>query len=249
MIGEAVALRPRSSGATVDLGIALFREESGGIFRAAAVPLGVALVASALVYAWDPYAAVASAMGFGRFAQAPVTRVLAARASGTERPRGWRPALRDLAQGARVRIAAWSLLTLSALGGPLAIWVWVRQLFWPEVVLLEAPGHGEITRANQLAVVRGTTALAMSAWLMVIELWAAMAGELVGQGAWNDMLQLGQPFGSLGNGDVTPFVVVGIIAAQPVIAAVRFAAYLDARTRAEALDVFFALRAAGGGAQ
>ena len=84
-------------------------------------------------------------------------------------------------------------------------------------------------------------ALGARAWMVAIEFWCVIAAELMGQLVVVELLQLGSGMGSLWNGEATPFLIVGTLLAQPLIALVRLAAYLDVRTRREGLDAWFAL--------
>ena len=67
----------------------------------------------------------------------------------------------------------------------------------------------------------------------------------IGHGIVEFLLQLGRPFGSLSNGEVTPYAVAGVLLAQPLIALYRLLLYVDVRTRLEGWDLQVSLRALG----
>jgi hypothetical protein len=75
--------------------------------------------------------------------------------------------------------------------------------------------------------------------------WFAVTAEAVGQGLVSGVLQLGTPFGDVLLGEVTPFLILGILLSHPVYAIYRLLLYVDVRTRVEGWDLQVGLRAAG----
>jgi hypothetical protein len=118
--------------------------------------------------------------------------------------------------------------------------------YMTETALLErvAVSRG-ISRTMRLAGARPSNALvtALSWWLLTA--WFALVGEAAGQGLVGFVLQLGQPFGELAVDHVTPYVLGGVLVAQPLHAVYRLLLYVDVRTRLEGWDLQVALRAAG----
>ena len=72
-----------------------------------------------------------------------------------------------------------------------------------------------------------------------------MAAESLGQGIIGFVFQLGAPFGALSSGDATPYLLMGVLLANPVNAMYRLLLYVDARTRSEGWDLQVRLRALG----
>lgn len=114
-----------------------------------------------------------------------------------------------------------------------------------EAALLERAGPARAAR-RAMRLASGEPADAVSAMLVGWSLtaWAAGVGEALGQAVVRDLLQLGQPFGALAEGVITPWFLLGLILAQPLFAWYRLLLYVNARTRSEGWDVQVALRAA-----
>jgi hypothetical protein len=111
-------------------------------------------------------------------------------------------------------------------------------LFVPEAVLLE--------NAGLLAAARRSRALGWGRGVGVFGLWlaalaapalAAVMAELLGGGVTSFVLQLGRPLGDLWREGGSAFAVVGLLAATPCVAALRFLGYIDLRTRKEGWDI------------
>jgi hypothetical protein len=79
-------------------------------------------------------------------------------------------------------------------------------------------------------------------------MWMVTAFESLGQALVGTVLMLGTPFGMASSGDVTPYVLLGVLVAQPLLALYRFLLYIDLRTELEGWDLQVGLRAAAGGA-
>ena len=60
---------------------------------------------------------------------------------------------------------------------------------------------------------------------------------MLGSSIVNTVLQLGEPFGQLLQKGGTPYALAGFFLTVPVIAAARFLAYTDLRTRKEGWDI------------
>lgn len=119
-------------------------------------------------------------------------------------------------------------------------------LYLPETTLLERVDISRATsRSMRLAGGHVGTALVGVAARWGLAAWFGIVGEFTGQALFTWVLQLGAPFGSLENGDVTPFLVAGLLLSQPVHAVYRLLLYVDVRTRNEGWDLQVGLRAAG----
>lgn len=136
------------------------------------------------------------------------------------------------------------LIAVFTLGFGLALWM-PMTVFVPESVLLERVSVGRsLTRSRALAAGHvGNAAIAAlsAAWLTF---WGAAVAEMGGQLIVAQGLQLGEPFGSAWNGEVTPYLLFGVIAAQPLHALYRLLLYIDVRTRVEGWDLQVAFRSA-----
>lgn len=118
-------------------------------------------------------------------------------------------------------------------------------LFLGETLLAERLPFGEgLVRATYLSRQEPTKAMFGATLILVSGSWVVLATELLGQGMMSYVLQAGSPFGELSNGDTTPFVLMGVLLAQPLIAVFRLLLYVDVRTTLEAWDLHIAFRAA-----
>lgn len=119
-------------------------------------------------------------------------------------------------------------------------------LYLSETALLERVGvERTLKRALRLAGGNLLTAMAGAAAHVFLTVWLALVCEAAGEVLLATTLQLGQPFGSLYTGQVTPFLLFGMLAAQPLHAIYRLLLYVDVRTRIEGWDLQVSLRAAG----
>jgi hypothetical protein len=119
-------------------------------------------------------------------------------------------------------------------------------LYLGEAALLERVGAARgLRRTLRLASGHAGIALvgALSWW--VLTAWFAMVTESFGQTLTGSILQLGAPFGVAMEGKATPWLVGGLLLAQPFHAIYRLLLYVDVRTRVEGWDLQVALRAAG----
>lgn len=239
MKGPGVAMRPREALELVDLGFVLVRQQARAVLRAGGPGLLTAAACAALAWLWWPPFGLAVALLGGRLAQGAMTTALGAVASG-EAPSAPRR-VHDAAVVLRTTLVPTLVCTLFLAAGPLALFFWKRNTWLTEVALLE--GEAAVSkRSSALSDAPGAPTWGVRCAGIALELWAAIAAEYSGRAILGGIFQVGEPFGSLVDGDVTPFLLAGVLIAQPWCCAVRLAAYLDARTRAEALDALFDLR-------
>lgn len=241
MIEGGVALRPRDTGGLVDLGVALLRAEWRRVARGALPLLAGAFLVGLVAWREDAWLGLGLTWLLGRAAHVPVTRALGARASGAPAQGS---VLGDLGRGALVSL----LVTLGYVAAscffPIVFWVAWRSVFLPEVAMLERPSAGLLARGAAVSEAPGAHPLGVVTWLWAADLFGFVAGELSGRAVVGDLLMVTELFANPDAFEPSVYGLAGVLAVQPFRAAVRFAGYLDARTRAEALDVFFALRAA-----
>ncbi len=246
-----VILRPRGPLEVFDLALRFGRERAGAFLRlAAALLLPLWLVAS-LASWWfaGHWAVVLPVLVVGGALRAPFT-VLAGRLLFEEGVTARSTLFEALRQGPRL-VGAWSVhllgWVLAALTCFVALpWVQGALLYLEHTALLErVPLARGVRRSLRLVSGRPSHAVAgtLASWGLV--LWFALVGEAVGQAMVSFVLQLGEPFGSLGQGQVTPWLLGGLLLAQPVIAVYRLLLYVDVRTRVEGWDLQVGLRAAG----
>jgi len=127
-----------------------------------------------------------------------------------------------------------------------ALFTVVPTLYLAETTMLErVPFQRALRRSSRLASAQPGTAGAGALGWLVLTLWFAAVGEFGMQGLLGMVLQLGSPFGSAMNGDITPGLLLGLVAAQPAVAVYRLLLYVDVRTRVEGWDLQVRLRAAG----
>jgi len=139
-----------------------------------------------------------------------------------------------------VALLAISMVTFGILS-PLLLGV----VFITEAGVLEAVPFGRMLRRSQV-LSSGHLGIAIAGALaqLFLLLWFAALFELGGQMIVAWVLQLGAPFGRLQDGQLTPWLVAGILSAQVLFAAYRLFLYVDVRTRVEGWDLQVALRAA-----
>jgi hypothetical protein len=240
MIG-GLSLRARSVPECVDLGLAILRADRKLIWRSLR---GWFLLCTPLVLlAWwaHPLIGLAIALSSGSLLQLPLLTIAAARAAGTAPKLDLRSTLSAMFRVVRVGLLPSLASFILLLFPPAAVWIWSRYTFLPEVLLVEEMKSGWTRRLQQLGDRVAGRSLAARFWQMALLGYGALSGELVGQAVVDELFQLGTPFGSLMNGDLTPFPCLGILYSLPIWGLVRFALYLDLRTRSESLDVFFSL--------
>jgi hypothetical protein len=148
---------------------------------------------------------------------------------------------------------AWSrfLLALSALALLVpVIMVWPRIVFVHEASLLEgaSPGAAFSRSTGFIKRVHGQV-MALLPMLLLMSWTFVYLCEALGQGLVSFVLQLGEPFGALDSQGGSPFALLGFFLSVPYVAAARFLAYTDIRTRKEGWDIqvkFMAIQAREG---
>lgn len=131
----------------------------------------------------------------------------------------------------------WGVTAVMCLGLPTA--VIVPASWWlPETHALERRGlSAALRRSGHLAsqslghVVIGAT------MTVVVPLLGVLAAETTMAAVVGTVLQLGAPFGSLFDGQGTPWAMAGLLGSWVLIAWARLVMYLDARTRTEGWDL------------
>lgn len=245
-----VALRPRGPLEVFDLTLVFVRANRGVLARLAAAVLGPWLLVFA-VACWlangSPWLVLLPVPCLG-VVQVPFTLIggkLLFRSDAT----AW-GALADAARAGR------SLVTITLLGlagsmvsamscGWMLLPTMAALLFVPESALLERESVRRVVeRSQRLASAGFGAALFGVIARMALTVWGALVAEAAGQLLFDSALQLGQPFGALLTGQVTPFLLFGALAAQPLFALYRLLLYVDVRTRTEGWDLRVSLRAA-----
>jgi hypothetical protein len=113
-----------------------------------------------------------------------------------------------------------------------------NTIFIPEATLLEGASFGRaLARSRALARNRGGVCFAIWLVRLFLPAVAALALELLLNGACQYVLQLGHPTGSLFSDGGSGFAVLGALLAVPLGAAMRFLGYVDLRTRKEGWDI------------
>lgn len=252
----AIVLRPRSVTETLDLALrALGALSPSSLLRLSLVYLAppcalllVARYAFGLGWAWVWIAGVVLAS----LVDAPYTYFVSRRLFHEE------PTIREIGRAVaeslprqlRSALYVLAMVLLTALTGFLMLpWVMTRLGYVKEATLLEGYAGGQAwARASALARSPGAPAFSLTLSLLVARLASATLAEALGQGLVDDLLQLGQPTGSLWRDGGSAYALVGLFVSTPYVACARFLAYLDLRTRTDAWDVqvrFMALAAKG----
>lgn len=239
-----LVLRRRGSAEVADLAVAVLRANLGSYARVYAPWAALTVSGAAIAWQLGEGWALAWVLGVGRLGQAPITLAV------SERVAGRTPRVSD-ADGLRAvgrllgGAGPWTgLVLVTLLFPPLGLYFWFQSLYVYEVYVVERPRTGGGTRMGALATAAGVGGVVTRGWLLAIEGWAWLAGEAVGQAVVDGLLQLGTPWSTLWDGNVTPYQLAGLVLVQPLLALVRFCAWLDVRTRTEALDAWFLVWAA-----
>jgi hypothetical protein len=129
-------------------------------------------------------------------------------------------------------------LVVAAVSVILAPFTFVWMLFAHEAVLLEAaPPMRSLGRSFRFVKHHGWRCFALVLALTAAPAGFALAAEALGQGLVGFTLQLGKPFGDLFEDGGSVFALIGFFLAIPYVAAARFLAYIDIRTRKEGWDI------------
>lgn len=246
-----IALRPRGSLEAFDLGLALVRSSPRPFLRLAAITVLPAwLVCCALALAADGHpATLLLPLLLGPLLQAPFTVLTGRLLFAPEVP--VRDVLRDTARRGPALLAAWGFellcwavsTTTCLLGAPI---LQAGTLFLTEAALLERVGPSRgLRRSLRLAQAQLPSAFVGALARYGLLLWCGAVAESTGQAVVGFVLMLGEPFGSAVGGQVTPYLLLGLLVAQPVHAIYRLLLYVDVRTQVEGWDLQVGLRAAG----
>ncbi len=116
-------------------------------------------------------------------------------------------------------LAFWGGLFTCGLALPISL---PASAYVTEGALLERVGAGRsLKRSMRLAGSNPGIAMAASLGQLGLTAWGAAVGEATGQGVVGFVLQLGQPFGTVFDGLLTPYIVLGVLAAAPRAAPAR----------------------------
>jgi hypothetical protein len=240
----AIVLRPRSVAEVMDLACRVCAVNAGIYLRVAAVailPCFAVCVALRYWLSWDWGWVWTAAAGLATIAQGAFT-VLAGKLIFSEKL-----TVREVLAGFARRLPSYlgallvtrAVMAISAFTFFIALpLLWVYMLFAHEASLLEGAGPIETARRSTRFIKgRGGVAFQLLLLLLVAEVSAIACVEVLGDGIVNDVLQLGQPFGSLLEEGGTPFALLGYFLSVPYVATARFLQYIDVRTRADGWDV------------
>lgn len=239
----AVVLRPRTVAELVDLACRLtFTATGWANTKLGLVVLlptfALSVAASYLVelhWAWFWIAAVVLA----GFVEAPFTILLSRFLFGEDLSIG--QALRLFARrlGAFIMATIVKVLALSAgallLVGPFVMWP--NGILINEAVLLEGASGMESWGRSKRLVQQGSSGFGAAFAIAASRLTFVLGGEALGQALVDNVLQLGEPLGTLFDRGVTPFALLGLFLSVPFCATLRFLYYIDTRTRADGWDI------------
>ena len=143
-----------------------------------------------------------------------------------------------------VMLATWTVSVLTCM--TMFVPAMAATTYVAETALLERVPIGRgVQRSMRLAGANPAIALFAQFGRLFLTVWCAAVAEGFGQVLFSTTLQLGEPFGNALSGDVTPFLLLGVLVAQPIHALYRLLLYVDVRTRVEGWDLQVGLRAAG----
>jgi hypothetical protein len=124
---------------------------------------------------------------------------------------------------------------LCGFGGPLTV---VPFVFAPEAALLErVGGRRSVERSMRLALGQSAGGLTAGVIGMVFPMFAGVAAESAGSSLVHGVLQVPPLFGSVWDGQTTPYLVAGVLLGHLFASVWRLLLYVDARTRDEGWDL------------
>jgi len=245
-----VVLRPRGALEVVDLTLAWIRREWRPLARVASV-LVLPIWGALSVLGWwteGHLGVLVLGVALAPVIQAPVTVLVAELVFAEDIPLSrvfsgwWSRAWSWL--GAWMLFAAGLLLSIPTCGYGLPV-VWSVLLFATELAMMERKGLvSGVDRGMRLTSAAMPTVGAGVFIRVVGTLWSIAAFEAAGQALVSTVLQLGMPFGSLWDGVVTPYALMGLLLSHQGFAVYRVLLYLDVRTATEGWDLKVGLMAA-----
>lgn len=245
-----IVLRPRGPLEVFDLTMRLVRVNAGAFARLwvlVVLPPALALAVACWVLDGEP-ALVAAPIVMGPALQAPAM-VLGGRLLFADQVR-LRDVLLEVVRRSFALLLAWVQIGFWAtVGCGVFSWLFAAPFAWtPQTALLERVDVGRgLRRSFNLAGSNlGIAIMSVVGW-WALTAWGAVVGEAFGHAVVGTVLQLGQPFGSVFDGRVTPYVLAGILAVQPLYGVYHLLLYLDVRTRVEGWDLQVGLMAAAAG--
>jgi hypothetical protein len=247
-----VVLRPRGPLEVFDLGVRLVATNAGPLLRLSALLVlpawGVCSTIAIAAPEW-PGLPLAAAALLAFPIQAPFT-LMGGRLLFQETVSA-REVLRATASLWASCVGVWTIQAFAMVLG-MAMCGWgllitlIPTLFVAETTLLERVEFSRsLRRSTRLASAHPGTAAVGALGYFGLVVWGGIVGEFGGAALLGTVLQLGSPFGTMLTGSVTPGLLLGVLAAQPLYAIYRLMLYVDVRTRVEGWDLQVLLRAAG----
>lgn len=252
-----VVLRPRTQSEIFDLAARFCVGLGGPLYlRLALATLLPCLLLTGAVWYWAKGEWVLvwwAALTLAALAEGAYT-IAASRLLFEARPRA-RDVLRQLLRRSPAYLFALFLIGLMFLLGSfvvvLGVLAWIVYTFVPEALLLEGQGPlASLRRARVLIHRKFGAALGVRFGCLAAQFFAVFAADaLLGDGLVDFVLQLGHPLGALWDDGGSLFALVGLFAAAPYVATVRFLAYIDGRTRQDGWDIQLRFTAIAAAAQ
>jgi hypothetical protein len=251
LLTARVVLRPRSLGDVLDLTIPFCLACKRVIGRLAITALGPALALclyGRFVAHWSWWVVWPLAVGLGDLLEGLFTVAYGDLLFGTDVRAAsvWGRYARRLGGHVFTWLVVRIILVATLLFCPLTPIAAVHLMFVREVGLLEgATVFGSLGRSYRFVQRQIGSCLGLLLALLGAPALMAMAADLLGNGIFDSVLQLGLPFGALKEGG-SVYALVGFFLAVPVVAAARFLKYIDVRTRKEGWDIQLRFTAVAG---
>jgi len=181
-----------------------------------------------------------TALILAAWAEGPFTTLAGALA--IDRDASARAAMRTF----RTRAVAYILQrSLALIGGALsavafiAPWLFTAPslLFVPEVVLLERASHGVFGRAARVVTSASGRALQVVLVLLLVRVGGAVLADAVLRRSLGALFDVHARVESLTQEGISPYALAGLWLSVPVVAVLRYVAYIDLRTLREGWDV------------